>query len=240
MVHQECSKSKCKSCCLSQEISVTLWVRTEDVFRPSPAVDCLASLRPRSEITSDRSLSEKYSCVLDGFNRVKGWLPLINLTSVHLWYWLMITTKMTRVQVKGTQGFYMGTATYGCHTILQGKSIWDRRPSNKKGINLFFLPWLPREQLHFNRPGMPCINWHVAYPRTSEITAKNLYKIHRTQNTKEIKTARGRKHSNIKCGNADSTLVLEGRETPKIQSVPFLFISDRDSLIELSEERKKL
>lgn len=70
----------------------------------------------------------------------------------------------------------MGTPTCACHTILQGKSIWDRRPYNKKGINLFFLPWLPREQLHFNRPGMPCINWHVAYPRTSEITAKNLSK----------------------------------------------------------------
>lgn len=171
-----------------------------DSLEPSPAVDCLTSLRPRSEITSNKSLSEKYSRVLDGLNRVKGWLPLTILTSVHLWYWLMITIKMMRVQVKGTQGFYMGTPIYGCHTMLQGKSIWDRRPYNKKGISLFFLPWLPREQLHFNRPGMPCINWHVAYPHTSEITAKNLYKVYQTQKAKEIKTAQGRKNSNIKCG----------------------------------------
>lgn len=89
----------------------------------------------------------------------------------------MITKRnYASTESRAHKGFYMGTPTYGCHTILQGKSIWDRRPYNKKGINLFFLPWLPREQLHFNRPGMPCINWHVACPRTSEITAKNLYK----------------------------------------------------------------
>lgn len=77
---------------------------------------------------------------------------------------------------------------------------------------------------------------HTHAPQKSRL--RICTKIYQTQNTKEIKTARGRKHSNIKCRNADSMLILEGRQTPKIQSVPVLFISDRDSQIELSEERK--